>query len=73
MWERAIEIERIAVGPEAMSVREISALLYLPRHTPASPRCALVIPALSEGWRGSFRALFDQHEKGTAAARAGTR
>ena len=33
MWERAIEIERIAVGPEAMSVREISALLYLPRHT----------------------------------------
>ena len=59
-------IERIAVGPEAMSVREISGLLYLPGHTPAGLRRALAIPALSEGWRGSFRALLDQHEKGAA-------
>jgi len=58
------EIERIAVGPEAMSVREVSALLYLPGHTPAGLRRALEIPALSEGWRGSFRALLEQHDKG---------
>ena len=60
------EIERVAVGPQAMSVREISALLYLPGHTPAGLRRALAIPALSEGWRGSFTALLEQHEKGAA-------
>src|ERR671919_2768926 len=60
------EIERIAVGPEAMSVREVSALLYLPGHTPAGLRRALAIPALSEGWRGSFQALLEQHDKGVA-------
>ena len=59
-------IERIAVGPEAMSVREISALLYLPGHTPAGLRRAISIPALSEGWRGSFEALLGQHERGAA-------
>jgi ferredoxin-NADP reductase/MOSC domain-containing protein YiiM len=58
------EIERIADGPEAMSVRAVSALLYLPGHTPAGLRRALAIPALSEGWRGSFTALLEQHEKG---------
>jgi ferredoxin-NADP reductase/MOSC domain-containing protein YiiM/ferredoxin len=60
------QIERIAVGPEAMSVREVSALLYLPGHTTAGLRRALAIPALSEGWRGSFRALLEQHDKGAA-------
>lgn len=60
------EIERIAVGPEAMSVREVSALLYLPGHTPAGLRRALSIPALSAGWRGSFEALLRQHERGAA-------
>jgi len=59
-------IERIAVGPEAMSVREVCALLYLPGHIPAGLRRALRIPALSEGWRGSFEALLEQHEKGAA-------
>src|ERR671916_659286 len=57
-------IERVAVGAEAMTVREISDLLYLPGHTPAGLRRALAIPALSEGWRSSFRALLDQHENG---------
>src|SRR5918992_755367 len=60
------EIERVAVGPEAMTVREVSALLYLPRHTPAGLRRALAIPALTEGWRGSFEALLVQDAKGTA-------
>jgi ferredoxin-NADP reductase/MOSC domain-containing protein YiiM len=60
------EIERVAVGPGAMSVREVSALLYLPGHTPAGLRRALAIPALSDGWRGSFEALLAQHERGAA-------
>jgi ferredoxin-NADP reductase/MOSC domain-containing protein YiiM len=60
------EIERVAVGPEAMSVREVSALLYLPGHTPAGLRRALAIPALSDGWRGSFEALLEQHARGEA-------
>jgi ferredoxin-NADP reductase/MOSC domain-containing protein YiiM len=60
------EVERIANGPQAMSVREVSALLYLPGHTPAGLRRALSIPALSDGWRGSFEALLRQHERGAA-------
>jgi ferredoxin-NADP reductase/MOSC domain-containing protein YiiM len=48
-------IERVAAGP--MTVREVSALLYLPGATARGLERALAIPALSEGWRGSFRAL----------------
>jgi MOSC domain-containing protein YiiM len=48
-------IERVAAGP--MTVREVSALLYLPGATTRGLERALAIPALSEGWRGSFRAL----------------
>jgi ferredoxin-NADP reductase len=47
-----------------MSVREVSALLYLPGHTPAGLRRALSIPALSDGWRGSFEALLEQDRQG---------
>jgi hypothetical protein len=32
------EIERLAVGPQAMSVREVSDVLYLPGHTPRPSR-----------------------------------
>jgi ferredoxin-NADP reductase/MOSC domain-containing protein YiiM len=62
-------VERVARGPGSMSVREVSALLYLPDHTPAGLRRALAIPALPEGWRGSFRALLEQHEHGAAGNR----
>jgi ferredoxin-NADP reductase/MOSC domain-containing protein YiiM/ferredoxin len=58
------EIERVAVGPQAMSVSEVSGLLYLPGHAPAGLRRALAIPALPEGWRSSFNALLEQHERG---------
>jgi ferredoxin-NADP reductase/MOSC domain-containing protein YiiM len=63
------QVERVAVGPEAMSVREVSALLYLPGHTPAKLRRAVAIPALSEGWRGSFTALLKQHDAGAGGNR----
>jgi ferredoxin-NADP reductase/MOSC domain-containing protein YiiM len=48
-------IERVAAGP--MTVRDVSALLYLPGATPRDLERALAIPALSQGWRGSFEAL----------------
>src|SRR5215208_1426326 len=60
------ENERIARGSQAMSVSEVSALLYLPGHTPAALRRALSTPALSAGWRESFKALLRQHERGAA-------
>jgi len=51
------EIVKVADGPEQMSVAEMDALLYLPEHTPEQLKRALRIPALSEGWRGSFQAI----------------
>ncbi len=48
-------IERVAAGP--MTVRDVSVLLYLPGATPRDLERALAIPALSQGWRGSFEAL----------------
>jgi ferredoxin-NADP reductase/MOSC domain-containing protein YiiM len=63
------QIVRIATGPERMSVREVCALLYLPGHSPAGLRRALAIPALPDGWRGSFEALLEQHEQGAAGNR----
>ena len=64
--EAGDDIELIASGREAMSVREVSALLYLPGHSLAGLRRAIAIPALPESWRGSFAALIAQHERGAA-------
>jgi ferredoxin-NADP reductase/MOSC domain-containing protein YiiM len=55
-------IERVKRGPEAMTVAEIDGLLYLPGHARRDLIRALRIPALSEGWRGSFRELLGQAE-----------
>lgn len=54
------EIIKVADGPERMTVAEIDALLYLPGHPIADLQRALRIPALSTGWKESFRALLDQ-------------
>ena len=62
--EAGDEIVRLADGPEAMTVAEISALLYLPGHPRQKLLRALRIPALSEGWQGSFRALLDAERGG---------
>ncbi len=53
-------IERVAEGPERMSVVEIDALLYLPGHPRDRLARALRIPALAVGWRHSFEALLKQ-------------
>jgi ferredoxin-NADP reductase/MOSC domain-containing protein YiiM len=54
------DIVKIADGAERMSVADVDALLYLPRPTSEQLRRALRIPALSEGWQSSFRAMLQQ-------------
>ena len=66
------EIVQVAAGPEAMTVAEIDGLLYLPGHSRERMLSALRIPALSPGWKASFRAMEDQTEApGDAAGNAG--
>ena len=50
-------IVKISTGPEALSVADIDALLYLPGRDTSKLQAALRIPALSPGWQGSFRDL----------------
>jgi hypothetical protein len=52
-----------------MTVREISALLYLPGQTATRLERALAIPALSAGWRHSFEALREQLRQGATGNR----
>src|SRR3954452_880611 len=53
--EAGDEIRRTRRGPHAMTVADIDALLYLPGHDAERLEAAIDIPALSPGWRGSFR------------------
>jgi ferredoxin-NADP reductase/MOSC domain-containing protein YiiM/ferredoxin len=62
------EIVKVADGPERVSVAEIDALLYLPGNTPAQLERALRIPALSEGWQNSLRAILKQKTSGRPEA-----
>ncbi|MCU7727756.1 MOSC and FAD-binding oxidoreductase domain-containing protein [Actinoplanes sp. KI2] len=62
------EIVKVADGPEAMTVAEVDALLYLPGHPRDRIERALRIPALSPGWQGSFRAMLAQPEAATGNA-----
>src|SRR5580693_4060741 len=61
------DIVKVATGPEAMTVAEMDALLYLPGHPRAKLRRALRIPALPAGWKTSFSAMLDQ-SKGSGGA-----
>jgi ferredoxin-NADP reductase/MOSC domain-containing protein YiiM len=60
------EIVHLAAGPEAMTVAEIDALLYLPGHPRQQLPRALRIPALADGWKASFQAILAQPETGAA-------
>jgi ferredoxin-NADP reductase/MOSC domain-containing protein YiiM len=51
------EIAKVADGPQQLSVAQVDALLYLPDKSRPLMQRALRIPALSEGWQGSFRDL----------------
>ncbi|VEG58608.1 flavodoxin reductase family protein [Mycolicibacterium aurum] len=58
--EAGQEIVKIASGPEAVTVAEIDALLYLPGHPRDVLERALRIPALSPGWKTSLQNLAAQ-------------
>ena len=55
------EIVKLGEAKERMTVAEINALLYSPDHAPDRLRRALLIEALSPGWRSSFEALLQSH------------
>src|SRR6202012_5657750 len=63
------DVIKLSSGPEAMTVAELDALLYLPGHPRPQLQRALRIPALSAGWRSSFTELLAQ--TGTLAGNAG--
>jgi 3-alpha domain/Oxidoreductase FAD-binding domain len=54
-----------------MSVADVDAMLYLHGHTREQLDRALRIPALSEGWQESFKALLEQESTGAATGNAG--
>ena len=64
--EASDEIVQIAAGPERMTVAAVNALLYKPGHPRSELEKALRIPALSAGWRGSFQALLEREQSGSA-------
>ena len=64
-------IEKIADGPERMTVAEIDALLYTKDHPVEALRRAVKIPALSPGWQQSMKALLVAAEQGRQAGNAG--
>ncbi|MFZ0385292.1 MAG: MOSC and FAD-binding oxidoreductase domain-containing protein [Solirubrobacteraceae bacterium] len=59
-------IMRTEAGPERLSVADTDALLYLPQKSRRALARAVNIPALSEGWKESFRTLLEQ--RGVPAA-----
>jgi ferredoxin-NADP reductase/MOSC domain-containing protein YiiM/ferredoxin len=63
-------IVKVADGPEGLTVAQVDALLYLPNRSRALLERALRVPALSEGWKGSFRELLMTADGAGAAAPA---
>ncbi len=55
--EAGDEIVKTKAGPGGLTVADADSLLYLPDRDPDKLRRALRIPALSEGWKQSFREL----------------
>ncbi len=66
-------IAKVADGPERLTVADVDALLYLPGRSRALLERALRVPALSEGWKGSFRELLASDGRPSAPAWPGFR
>jgi ferredoxin-NADP reductase/MOSC domain-containing protein YiiM/ferredoxin len=61
------DMTKVATGPEAMTVADVNALLYLAdRHDVEQLQRALRIPALSPGWQTSLRSLLDEELSGSS-------
>jgi ferredoxin-NADP reductase/MOSC domain-containing protein YiiM/ferredoxin len=63
-------IERLEVGPEQLTIADVDALLYLPHKSTQALERALRIPALSDGWKDSFRAMRDRGSAANASPAA---
>ena len=61
-------LERVKVGPEQMTVREMFHLLYFAKQKLEGARKALRIPAMSPGWRGAFEQIVGKAQMGPAEA-----
>lgn len=64
-------LERVSTGPEKMTVREISDLMYFDKTDLAGAERALRIPALSPGWRDSFAGRLNLLPSGGGAKQNG--
>lgn len=58
------EIEKVKDGPGKISVAEVDSLLYSAHHDLDRIAIAARIPALSQGWKGSFEAFLRAAEGG---------
>ena len=65
-------IVKVADGPERLTIAQVDGLLYLPNKSRALLERAMRVPALSEGWKGSFRELLAKADGGTPPAPAWT-
>ena len=65
------EIQKIADGPDKMSVVEIDSLLYTKNHDLARIAIAARIPALSPGWKGSFDDFLQADKNGISNGNPG--
>jgi len=65
------EIVKVGEAKEKMTVAEINALLYSPRHPRDQLERALRIEALSPGWRSSFEALLQSQTTSASSGNAG--
>ena len=54
------DIVKVADGPERITVADVDALLYLPKPSREKLERSLRVPALSEGWKESLRAIAEQ-------------
>ncbi len=69
------EIIRTARGRHGLTVADVDALLYLPGHDGGRLATALDVPALSPGWRESFRSMLEndaQEQPGRSPGRPAT-
>ncbi|MGW5306090.1 MOSC domain-containing protein [Streptomyces griseoluteus] len=70
--EAGQDIVKESTGPEAMTVAELDAVLYLSGHTREQVERALRIPALSPGWQGSMKTLLEQEDHPSADGSSGS-
>jgi MOSC domain-containing protein YiiM len=54
------EITKVADGPERITVADVDALLYLPNPSREQLERSLRVPALSQGWKTSLKAIVEQ-------------